>query len=88
MKKSLHLILSILFLLALSCNENNEKEHRNIPHPDSLGVGTKEYMQGEKDAENDIMNTNYKLYLHALIPLDSLEFEEMKQYFKLKYNLM
>ena len=86
-KKLLQILISFLFLLIFSCNKNDEKVYHKIPHPDSIGVGTMEYLQGEKDAKKDLINMNYKLYLRGNIPLDSLKYGEMKKYFKLKYNL-
>lgn len=61
--------------------------HFRPPHPDSIGVGTAEYLQGEKQANLDFKNDNSKFYLVGLINLNSLSAENMRKEFKSKYNI-
>ena len=61
--------------------------HFHPPHPDSIGVGTEEYLQGEKQANLDFINKNSKFYLVGLIKLDSLGVENMNKEFKSKFDI-
>ena len=76
----------LVLVFVLSCHKDQNKSFDHPPHPDSIGIGTEEYRQGERAAVNDIKKDDYRVYLFE-IPLDSIRFEEMKNHFRQEYNI-
>lgn len=76
-----------IFVLFFSCNKNNNLSKNIIPHPDSIGVGTIEYISGKKQANNDFLNNTPNLFIIGLLRMDSLEIEMMKKEFEKKYKI-